>query len=72
MMEMSAEPTIEQGISLVERHPALGTARVSRAGERVLAIANFVLLSQFPTPALRMDKKFVPARRRNQHARRMR
>ena len=45
----------------------LGSARVSRAGERVLAIANF------PSNLLRLattklSGKSIAARRRNQHA----
>src|SRR6476619_775995 len=59
----------------------LGSARVSRAGERVLAIANFSSNASMFTPA-RIQKKIVLARRRrnagegaaglsNQHARRV-
>jgi hypothetical protein len=46
----------------------LGSARVPRVGERVLAIANFSLNT--PRPArMNLKGKFVAARRRNQHAR---
>jgi hypothetical protein len=59
----------------------MGSARVSRAGERVLAIANFSSDAFMFTPA--RSKKIVSARRRrngceataelsNQHARRVR
>ncbi len=46
----------------------LGSARVSRAGERVPAIANF-LKNACCSRAATLQKKFVSARRRNQHAR---
>jgi hypothetical protein len=47
------------------RYP--GSGRVSRAGDRVLAIANFIcdFASAQHSDAL---EKFVSARRRNQHA----
>ena len=49
----------------------LGGARVSRAGDDVLAIADFrsVFQTHYPIYVL---QKFVSARRRNQHARRVR
>jgi len=49
----------------------LGSARVSRAGDDVLAIADFssVFHTHYPIDLL---QKFVSARRRNQHARRVR
>src|SRR4030095_4421334 len=47
----------------------LVSARVSRAGERVLAIANFHC--SFP-PSTKFKGKTVSARRLNQHARRAR
>jgi hypothetical protein len=48
-----------------------GRARVTRAGERVLAIAYFswALRRQLQT---NFKEKFVSARRRNQHAERVR
>jgi hypothetical protein len=49
----------------------LGSARVSRAGERVLAIANFRLARQYPARKTSKEE-FVSARRINQHARRVR
>jgi hypothetical protein len=48
----------------------LGSARVSRAGDGVLAIANFSYV--FDQASHEAPRKFVSARRRNQHARRMR
>jgi len=48
-----------------------GSARVPGAGERVLAIADFALNFPLRTVA-NLQKKFVAARRRNQHAGRMR
>jgi hypothetical protein len=49
----------------------LGSARVSHVGERVLAIADFP--RDFQTSlASRTEPKPVSARRRNQHARRVR
>jgi len=49
---------------------SVGSARVSRAGERVLAVVNFSWrVSYRPDPA---KGKIISARRRNQHARRMR
>jgi len=48
----------------------LGSARVSRAGDGVLAIANFSYV--FDQPSHEAPRKFVSARRRNQHAGRMR
>jgi hypothetical protein len=47
----------------------LGSARVSRTGDGVLAVANF--LESWSGRAARGEGKFVAARRRNQHARRV-
>jgi hypothetical protein len=49
----------------------LGSARVSRVGERVFAIANF-LMSSYHWSNEDWKGKVVSARRRNQHARRVR
>jgi len=49
----------------------LGSARVSRGGERVLAIANFSWDSILLTEA-EQKRKIVSARRRNQQARHVR
>ena len=47
----------------------MGSARVSRAGDCVLTIANFPC--EFSVPAAReINEKIVLARRQNQHARR--
>src|SRR5205823_3161684 len=48
----------------------LGSARVSRAGERSLAIANFLSFSH--SRRSESQEKIIWARRRNQHARRVR
>ena len=54
------------------RHTLIpGRARVPPAGERVLAIANFASASIRSTSSSRQEKS-VSARRRNQHARRVR
>src|SRR5438876_5884193 len=49
----------------------LGSARVSRAGDGVLAIANF-LFTRKTSRRRKLSEKIVSARRRNQHARRVR
>jgi hypothetical protein len=49
----------------------LGSARVSRVGERVPAIADF-FGALFLVVQNEIQEKFVSARRRNQHARRVR
>jgi hypothetical protein len=49
----------------------LGSAGVSRVGERVLAIANFLRICPSPL-ASEIKRKIVSARRQNQHARRVR
>ena len=54
----------------------LGSARVSRAGDGVLAIADFSWAFDaqlvWHETTLQIQRKFVAARRRNQHARRLR
>jgi len=58
------------------RNWRLGSARVSRAGDEVLAIANFSEMSGWGTERtkiiFRAKEKSVAAERRNQHARRVR
>ena len=54
-----------------ERDALLGSARVSRAGDDVLAIADFSCACQ-ARYAILAQPKIVSARRRNQHAGRMR
>jgi hypothetical protein len=49
----------------------MGSAGVSRAGERVLAIANFSC-GFSSSLVIEFQDKIVSARRRNQHARRVR
>src|SRR5438067_46616 len=52
-------------------HQFLGSARVSRVGERVSRSRTF--LAMFETIlSMEFSRKLVPARRRNQHARRVR
>src|SRR5206468_1095967 len=58
-------------IIFVQVSHAWGSPRVPRAGERVLAIANF-LYGSLSATAITSQEKFVSARRRNQHARRVR
>src|SRR6478672_1625836 len=50
----------------------MGSACVPRTGERVLAIANCSLAFRKQRLRPRPEKEIVSARRRNQHARRMR
>jgi hypothetical protein len=60
---------------MIWRNRRLGSARVSRAGDGVLAIANFSIRVFGRATARKhfgRSEKFVAARRRNQHARRMR
>ena len=52
------------------RNWRLGSARVSRAGDGVLAIANF--FDVLAERTVRLKEKSVAAGRRNQHARRVR
>ena len=49
----------------------LGSARLWRAGERLQAFANFCLDKQVRIQT-KLQKKFVAAERRNQHAERVR
>jgi hypothetical protein len=58
------------------RNGHLGSARVSRAGDGLRAVANFLIASRLEIAhsnlGFRMKEKSVAARRRNQHARRVR
>ncbi|PYJ68991.1 MAG: hypothetical protein DME76_10520 [Verrucomicrobia bacterium] len=49
----------------------MGSARVSRAGDRVLAITDFLYARHFLEDRARW-RKIISASRRNQHARRVR
>ena len=51
---------------------ALGSARVSRAGDRVLTIADFSWTKSHAQCAILTQQEIVSARRQNQHARRVR